>query len=59
MKSIISQLVEANVASSPLLQFEKWFKDAAVCGLVPEGGQPMTLATATKDGFPSARVSTD
>jgi len=47
-------LDEKEVDSSPFKQFEIWFKQAeAVVPILPNA---MTLATATKDGTPSARV---
>jgi pyridoxamine 5'-phosphate oxidase len=42
------------VSADPLRQFEGWFRDAERAGVeVPEA---MTLATATRDGSPSARM---
>ena len=47
-------LDEKEVDSSPFKQFEIWFKQAeAVVPILPNA---MTLATATKEGTPSARV---
>lgn len=47
-------LSETDVDADPLLQFEKWFGQALEAN-VPEPNA-MTLATATPDGKPSARV---
>jgi pyridoxamine 5'-phosphate oxidase len=47
-------LSEADVDVDPLRQFEKWFQQALAANL-PEPNA-MTLATATPDGQPSARV---
>lgn len=47
-------LDEKEVDSSPFRQFEIWFKQAEAA--VPILPNAMTLATATKDGTPSARV---
>jgi pyridoxamine 5'-phosphate oxidase len=47
-------LSEANVDVDPLRQFETWFRQALAANL-PEPNA-MTLATATPDGQPSARV---
>lgn len=45
---------ERDLDPDPLRQFERWFADAGGAGLeVPEA---MTLATATPDGRPSARM---
>ena len=47
-------LTEADAAADPLAQFARWFDEALAAGL-PEPNA-MTLATATPDGRPSARV---
>jgi pyridoxamine 5'-phosphate oxidase len=48
------ELNEADVDPNPFNQFGRWFKDAEEAGfLLPNA---MTLATATRDGIPSARV---
>jgi pyridoxamine 5'-phosphate oxidase len=47
-------LSEADVDADPLRQFAKWFEQALAANL-PEPNA-MTLATATPDGQPSARV---
>ena len=47
-------LLEQNVASDPFELFEKWFADAIAAKIdLPDA---MTLATATPDGIPSARM---
>ena len=47
-------LLEQNVSLDPFAQFEKWFADAITAKLdLPDA---MTLATATPDGIPSARM---
>lgn len=50
----LSSLTEADVDPDPVRQFERWFADA-VAAQVPEPNA-MTLATATRDGVPSARI---
>ena len=47
-------LSEADVDADPMRQFETWFQQASATNL-PEPNA-MTLATATADGQPSARV---
>ncbi len=47
-------LDEANCDTNPIVQFERWLKVAQVADLKEPNA--MTLATATKDGKPSARV---
>jgi pyridoxamine 5'-phosphate oxidase len=49
-----ARLDEREVARDPLVQFQHWFDDARRAKL-PEPNA-MTLATATPDGVPSARV---
>lgn len=39
----------------PLQQFDQWFKEAMACAMIREP-TAMTLATATPDGRPSARI---
>ena len=47
-------LLERNAASDPFEQFERWFSDAVNAKLdLPDA---MTLATATPQGVPSARM---
>ena len=50
----LSELHESEVDADPVRQFERWFADAQAAA-VPEPNA-MTLATATPDGMPSARV---
>lgn len=48
------ELAESNVANNPFEQFEKWFNDTIEAKIdLPDA---MTLATATTDGIPSARM---
>ena len=48
------QLSEADAAITPIQQFEKWW-DEAIASEIDEANA-MTLATASSDGFPSARI---
>jgi pyridoxamine 5'-phosphate oxidase len=50
----MAALREADAHADPIRQFESWFADA-VAAQVPEPNA-MTLATATRDGVPSARI---
>ena len=50
----LSTLVERDVDPDPVRQFERWFADA-LSAEVPEPNA-MTLATASRDGVPSARI---
>jgi pyridoxamine 5'-phosphate oxidase len=47
-------LVEADVDPDPMVQFGRWFDDAEAADLVEPSA--MTLATATAEGVPSARM---
>lgn len=47
-------LLESDLDPNPIAQFEKWFDDARAAGLKEPNA--MTLATASRDGAPSARV---
>ena len=50
----LQALDEADVHPDPLQQFQIWF-DQAIAAQVPEPNA-MTLATATREGIPSARI---
>lgn len=53
-KHSLRGLNESDVDASPFKQFERWFRQALEAQLdLPDA---MTLATATKDGVPSARM---
>jgi pyridoxamine 5'-phosphate oxidase len=47
-------LAEADVDADPVVQFGRWFEQATQSGLLEP--HAMTLATATPDGRPSARM---
>lgn len=50
----LPELIESNIDPDPIKQFAKWFGEAEAAGVkLPNA---MTLATATKDGEPSARM---
>lgn len=53
-ESLLPELIESNIDPDPIKQFAKWFGEAEAAGVkLPNA---MTLATATKDGEPSARM---
>jgi pyridoxamine 5'-phosphate oxidase len=54
LSTTASILREEDMAADPIRQFQRWF-DEAVAANVPQP-EAMTLATATPDGRPSARV---
>lgn len=47
-------LSEADIAADPIRQFEKWWSETLASEI--EEPNAMTLATASPDGFPSARI---
>src|SRR3712207_4131080 len=47
-------LLESDVDPNPIRQFERWFAEAQTAEVLEPNA--MTLATATPDGWPSARV---
>lgn len=48
------ELNESNVAADPMDQFRRWFVDATAAKVAEPNA--MTLATASKDGVPAARI---
>jgi len=50
----LKELSETEVAPNPFLQFEKWWQEAVDSNI--EEVNAMTLATASSDGIPSARI---
>ena len=50
----LSGLLEKDLARDPFRQFDKWFAEAQAAKVVEPNA--MTLATATRDGRPSART---
>ncbi len=48
------ELIESNVAKDPFEQFERWFTEAEAAKLLEPN--IMTLATASADGAPAARI---
>jgi pyridoxine/pyridoxamine 5'-phosphate oxidase len=54
MTDFAEELDERVIDRDPINEFKRWFDDAVASGMkLPEA---MTLATATPDGTPSARV---
>jgi pyridoxamine 5'-phosphate oxidase len=50
----LQTLIEADIATDPIVQFDKWWDDAVKSEI--EEVNAMTLATASADGIPSARI---
>lgn len=51
---ILHSLSEKDVAGNPFGQFAKWWQEAETAGIIEVNA--MTLATASADGVPSARI---
>ena len=49
-----SELTEQDAATDPIVQFDKWWKDALAAEI--DEVNAMTLATASSDGVPAARI---
>jgi pyridoxamine 5'-phosphate oxidase len=49
-------LTKDNVDPNPIRQFRKWYDEVLAAGVSEQDAISMTLATATKDGRPSARI---
>src|SRR5207253_4186078 len=49
-------LTKPHVDPNPIRQFEKWFSELAAAGVSAQDSISMTLATAGKRGWPSARI---
>jgi len=54
MMEMFPALNKSDVDRNPIKQFAKWYEEAAAFGIAETDA--MTLATATKDGRPSARI---
>src|SRR5437870_1931990 len=54
MSDQLSALTKDNVDANPIRQFQRWYDEASAVGIAE--ADAMTLATATKDGKPSARI---
>ena len=50
----LQSLSEKDVAADPFVQFDKWWQDAMASQI--EEVNAMTLATASQDGIPAARI---
>src|SRR5258707_14093620 len=54
MMEMFPALKKSDVAPNPIKQFAKWYDEATAAGIAETDA--MTLATATRDGKPSARI---
>jgi len=56
MTDHLSTLTKDNIDANPIRQFEAWFEEVRAGGVSEQDSISMVLATASKDGRPSARV---
>jgi len=52
----IPALHKSDVDPNPINQFAKWFQELPAAGVNEQDSISMTLATSTKEGWPSARI---
>jgi pyridoxamine 5'-phosphate oxidase len=52
----LAALTKNNVDANPIRQFQKWIDEVRASGVSEQDAISMTLATATRDGRPSARI---
>src|SRR5260370_2258303 len=52
----LSALTKSNIDANPIRQFQAWLDEVRGSGVSEQDAISMTLATATKDGQPSARI---
>jgi len=52
----LTALTKASVDPNPIRQFEQWFQELPAAGVSAQDAISMTLATATTDGLPGARI---
>lgn len=56
MNDQLSALTKDDVDPNPIRQFQKWYDEVLASGVSEQDAISMTLATASKDGPPSARI---
>ena len=56
MTELSPALTKSNVDANPIRQFELWFREAGASGMSEQDTVSMTLATASGDGHPCARI---
>ena len=56
MADQLSALTKSEADSDPIRQFKRWFEGLSAHGVSEQDAISMTLATANKDGHPSARI---
>src|ERR1700704_928522 len=56
MTDQLAALTKHSIDANPIRQFQMWFDEARARGVSEQDATSMTLATATRDGRPSARI---
>jgi pyridoxamine 5'-phosphate oxidase len=56
MTDQLSALTKDNVDANPIRQFQTWYDEVRAHGVSEQDATSMTLATASRDGRPSARI---
>jgi pyridoxamine 5'-phosphate oxidase len=56
MNDQLSALSKANLDANPIRQFQAWYDEVLANGVSEQDAISMTLATATQDGGPDARI---
>jgi pyridoxamine 5'-phosphate oxidase len=56
MTNSLPSLTKVSANENPILQFEEWFRVLPSLGVSEQDATSMTLATATADGQPTARI---
>ena len=56
MTDQLAALTKHSIDANPIRQFQKWYDEVRANGVSEQDATSMTLATATRDGRPSARI---
>jgi len=56
MTDQLAALTRDNVDTNPIRQFQTWYDEMRASGVSDQDATSMALATATRDGHPSARI---
>src|SRR6266581_1913754 len=56
MTDKLAALTKDNIDANPIRQFQTWYDEVRANGVSEQDATSMALATATRDGRPSARI---
>ena len=56
MTDQLAALTKHSIDANPIRQFQRWYDEVRAHGVSEQDATSMTLATATRDGRPSARI---